>query len=375
MRQTPFLSISDLHVQYGKITAVNGMAFDVREAEMVTLLGPSGCGKTTTLRCIAGLETPDRGIIKVQGDVLTQQPGGVLVPPEKRSLAMVFQSYAIWPHMNVFENVAYGLRARRVDPGRIRARVQEVLRLVGLGGMDRRPATQLSGGQQQRVALARAIVLEPKILLLDEPLSNLDAKLRESTRVELRDLQQRLGITAVYVTHDQAEAMALSDRLIVMRNGVIEQEGPPLEVYMRPRTAFVADFMGRANLLAGVVLGREDGRLRVETALGPVSCIGNDRMAPGDKVLVCIRPETLRLGLPGNGPARARVIRHTHLGEYVDYYLAVGDKILRARALAASPKLEGDVVDVSFEGPIVAVPYEELGKEEMQGGGHQAQSE
>ena len=357
-----FLSIGDLHVSYGEIDAVRGITFDVKKGEMVTLLGPSGCGKTTTLRCIAGLEDPRSGTISLEGEVLTRQPGGVLVAPEKRSLAMVFQSYAIWPHMNVFENVAYGLRARRVNRSEIHRRVLDVLEIVGLKNMESRPATQLSGGQQQRVALARAIVLEPKILLLDEPLSNLDAKLRETTRAELRELQQRLAITALYVTHDQTEAMALSDRLIVFRDGALEQEGTPLDVYFNPQTAFVADFMGLANLLEGKCVRKSSGEFDVDTAIGQVRCTGTDLIHVGDSVIVCLRPERIHLNISSNGGDgfEGRVIRHAHLGEMVDYTVRVNDEHLRVRSIAGAELSQEDAVRLSLKGRPVAVPFEKL---------------
>lgn len=357
-----FLSISDLHVSYGEIHAVRGIGFGVRKGEMVTLLGPSGCGKTTTLRCIAGLEDPQQGRISLEDEVLTRQPGGVLVAPEKRFLAMVFQSYAIWPHMNVFENVAYGLRAHRVDRGEIRRRVLEVLDIVGLTNMESRPATQLSGGQQQRVALARAVVLEPRILLLDEPLSNLDAKLRETTRAELRELQQRLGITAVYVTHDQTEAMALSDRLIVFRNGAIEQEGVPLDVYFNPQTAFVADFMGLANLLKGKCVDKESDSLEIDTSIGRIQCTGTAEIVAGDPVIVCLRPERLRVSSSpsDNNGFEGNVIRRAHLGEVVDYTIRVNEESLRIRSIPGTELPSDGTVRVILDGRPVAVPFEEL---------------
>ncbi len=357
-----FLSIRDLHVSYGDIDAVRGITFDVRKGEMVTLLGPSGCGKTTTLRCIAGLEDPQCGTISLEGEILTRQPGSILIAPEKRFLAMVFQSYAIWPHMNVFENVAYGLRARGIDGSEIRRRVRDVLDIVGLTNMEARPATQLSGGQQQRVALARAIVLEPKILLLDEPLSNLDAKLRETTRAELRELQQRLGITAVYVTHDQTEAMALSDRLIVFRNGAVEQEGTPLDVYFNPQTAFVADFMGLANLLDGKCVQKELEALEVDTSIGRIRCAGTDVIRVGDPVIVCLRPERIQLSLsPGDGDGfEGRVVRRAHLGEMVDYTVRVNEQNLRVRTMPGAEWPQDKVVRLSLDRRPVAVPFEEL---------------
>src|SRR5262245_49552347 len=232
---------------FGPLIAVNTLSLEAKAGEFLTLLGPSGCGKTTTLRLVAGLERPDQGEIELGGRALSSASDGLFVAPERRGMGMVFQSYAIWPHMTVFENVAFPLQELRRPRAEIRERVMAILTTVGLGRLHDRPAPMLSGGQQQRVALARALVSNPQVLLLDEPLSNLDARLREEMRFELRDMQARLGITSIFVTHDQAEAMTLSDRIIVMNAGRIEQEGRPEEVYQRPTTRFVMDFLGRAN--------------------------------------------------------------------------------------------------------------------------------
>src|SRR5262245_58127938 len=234
---------------FGPLIAVNTLSLEAKAGEFLTLLGPSGCGKTTTLRLIAGLERPDRGEIHLGDRLLSSATTGLFVPPERRGMGMVFQSYAIWPHMTVFENVAFPLRELRRPRTEIRERVMAILNTVGLGALADRPAPMLSGGQQQRVALARALVSNPQVLLLDEPLSNLDARLREEMRFELRDMQARLGITSIFVTHDQAEAMTLSDRIIVMHAGRVEQGGRPEDVHQRPRTRFVMDFLGRANQL------------------------------------------------------------------------------------------------------------------------------
>ena len=247
---------------FGTVTAVNDLSFEAKAGEFLTLLGPSGCGKTTTLRLVAGLERPDRGEIQVGGRLLSSATSGLFVPPERRGMGMVFQSYAIWPHMTVFENVAFPLQELRVPRAEIRERVMTILGTVGLGELHARPAPMLSGGQQQRVALARALVSNPEVLLLDEPLSNLDARLREEMRFELREMQAKLGITSVFVTHDQAEAMTLSDRIVVMNAGRIEQEGSPQEVYQRPSTRFVMDFLGRANHLPARPTA---GRSRLQT--------------------------------------------------------------------------------------------------------------
>src|SRR5665648_2954 len=238
------------HGNVGEVTAVHNVSLEINKGELVTLLGPSGCGKTTTLRMIAGFEFPNEGKIILDGKEINS------LPPHNRDMSMVFQSYAIFPHLTVYENVAYGLNVQRLNKKIISERVNQVLDLVHLEGLGDRPPGQLSGGQQQRVALARALVMEPKVLLMDEPLSNLDAKLREEMRTEIRLRQQQLSITSVYVTHDQIEAMTLSDRIVVMNQGIIEQIGTPVEVYRFPISRFVADFIGRANFVDGIVLNQ-----------------------------------------------------------------------------------------------------------------------
>ena len=259
------IEVEDLVVKYGDAVAVRGVSFAVRKGEHVTLLGPSGCGKTTTLRSIAGLEKPSSGAIRIGGHAMYDSAASVNVPAEQRDLSMVFQSYAVWPHMTVFDNVAYGLRVRKLPHAEIEAQVMKTLGLVQLQDFAKRSASKLSGGQQQRVAVARAIAFSPNVLLFDEPLSNLDAKLRAEMRVELRELQQRLGVTSLYVTHDQEEALAISDRVIVMNVGGIEQIGSPEDIYDRPRTRFVADFVGSANLVPGRVRAADgSGRVVVE---------------------------------------------------------------------------------------------------------------
>jgi iron(III) transport system ATP-binding protein len=257
---TPHIAVEDLVIRYGPVAAVGPVSFDVPAGRQLTLLGPSGCGKTTTLRAIAGLEQPFSGRVSIGGRVFYDGAARVNVPAERRGLSMVFQSYAIWPHMTVFDNVAYGLRVRKASGSEIKERVGRALDLVQMGHYAGRHASQLSGGQQQRVALARACAFSPSVLLFDEPLSNLDAKLRGDMRIELRELQRRLGVTSVYVTHDLEEALAMSDVIIVMRSGQIEQIGSPLEIYNYPRTEFVADFVGSANLIRG--------KLRSDLAMG-----------------------------------------------------------------------------------------------------------
>jgi iron(III) transport system ATP-binding protein len=301
------------------VAAVADVDIEIKDNSFVTLLGPSGCGKTTTLRLIAGYIVPDRGTIEISGRVLSS-PGSV-VPPESRGMGMVFQNYAIWPHKNVFENVVFGLKIRKVPTADARRQVEEALALVNLSGLETRYPGELSGGQQQRVALARSLVVEPDILLLDEPLSNLDAKLRERMRSELKDLQRRTGITFVYVTHDQAEALALSDQIAVMNLGRVQQYGTPFEVYARPANRMVADFMGLVNLAPGRVRERNGAGGTVEIAPElAVSIDVLDGFAAGDAVEVAIRPESIRLAASAtSGGAPATISNHVFLGNISEY--------------------------------------------------------
>ncbi len=278
------------------VHAVDGVSFDVATGETVTLLGPSGCGKTTTLRCVAGLEKSSSGSIVIGDQVVAEPDANLFIPPHRRNLGMVFQSYAIWPHMNVFENVAYALEGRRLNKAEITRRTTKALEIVKMGHLADRPAPRLSGGQQQRVAIARALVSEPKALLFDEPLSNLDAQLRAEMRKELRRLQQQIGLTSIYVTHDQAEALAISDWIIVMKDGRIIERGRPEDIYRRPNHVFTARFLGTSNLLSGRVAGRDGALARVETVAGTVigEC-ADDALAVGDRVEVSIRPEDIRV--------------------------------------------------------------------------------
>ncbi|MBI4590633.1 MAG: ABC transporter ATP-binding protein [Candidatus Rokubacteria bacterium] len=275
--------------RFGGVTAVDRADLRVADDELFTLLGPSGCGKTTLLRLVAGFYRPDAGEI-VFGDRVVNA-----LPPYERNIGMVFQNYALWPHMTVFANVAYGLRLRKVGRSEMDSRVAEVLGKVNLSGLEGRYPGQLSGGQQQRVALARALVLNPDILLLDEPLSNLDAKIRVQVRAEIRKLQRELGITTIYVTHDQEEALSLSDRVAVMREGRVLQVGVPKDLYERPLTRFVADFVGTNNLLAGTVKERRGEHLVVDTALGTLRAIPHGRIEPGAACILAIRPENVAI--------------------------------------------------------------------------------
>jgi iron(III) transport system ATP-binding protein len=300
-----FLRIENLYKTFDRVVAVNRINLDIEEGEFFTLLGSSGCGKTTTLRMVGGLEKPDGGAIYLGDHCLAARERNIFVKPEKRDMGMVFQSYALWPHMTVFENVSYPLKLRGLSRSDIRAKVAEVLGLVGLGGLEDRPAPALSGGQQQRVALARALVFSPKVLLLDEPLSNLDAQLREEMRRELKALQQRVRITVLFVTHDQIEALSLSDRIAIMKFGVLEQVGTPEQVYYYPATPFVRDFLGKTFLLPGEVAAVSDQQVEIKVQgigasalqLQRNNVISSSNGFPtiGQAAMVAIRPEKIAL--------------------------------------------------------------------------------
>ena len=330
-----FLEVRNLVKIFGKLTAVDNVSFKVEQGEVVTLLGPSGCGKTTTLRMVAGFEKPNAGEVEIAGRVVVATNRRINVPPEKRDIGMVFQSYAIWPHMTVFENVAFPLNVRHANRQEIKRRVKETLELVGLANFSDRPAILLSGGQQQRVSLARALVYSPSILLLDEPLSNLDAKLREQMRIEIKRLQQQLGFTVLFVTHDQIEAMSLSTRLALMNQGRIEQLGGPQEVYENPQTPFVEDFLGRILRFRGTVIEKQqgfdvvefDGLKNVQVRI-PESADGAE---VGKRVLVAIRPEDARIER-NDSAKRDNVIpcdveNILHLGRELELVLRVGGRV------------------------------------------------
>ena len=326
----------------GNVRAVDRVSFEVEDGELLVLLGPSGCGKTTTLRAIAGLEEPDAGEIWLGPRQVSSAERNLFVPTEKRNIGMVFQSYAIWPHMTVFENVAYPLRVRRAPRSVIQDKVAKTLELVGLEGLESRSATQLSGGQQQRVALARAMVFEPHLLLLDEPLSNLDAKLRVHMRTELKQLQQRTGITSVFVTHDQAESMALADRIIVMNKGKIEQIGSPTEIYERPRSRFVSEFVGSINVLEAEVdlVGPADGAsilVTLHRGGEKIRChaSADAHLSAGQRVLVSVRPEKLSLHDRAQSPDGdlnvwlGRIATAAYYGDHREYDVEVADQLLK----------------------------------------------
>ena len=349
------IQVRDLVVRYGSVPAVRGVSFDVGAGEHVTLLGPSGCGKTTTLRAIAGLEHPASGEIRIGGAAVYDGATRTHVPPERRGLSMVFQSYAIWPHMSVFDNVAYGLRVRTVPGGEVAERVRWALELVQMGALAERSAAQLSGGQQQRVALARAFVFSPSVLLFDEPLSNLDAKLRAEMRIEIKELQRRLGITSVYVTHDLEEALAISDRIIVMRDGVIEQVGSPAEIYDRPRSTFVADFVGSANLIRGRRRPdlEQDGAIVLETAGGLIVHGSAYGRQPGAEPLFSVRTVHVRLTRERPAAARnvwpARIKRRVFQGDFTQYQVDWDGRTLVVRSATGDPFAEDDEIYLAVE--------------------------
>ncbi len=355
------IRIENLHVRYAsdnaQVHAVRGINIDVAEGEFYTLLGPSGCGKTTTLRCIAGLESPSDGKIIINDTTVYSASERTFVPPYRRDIGMVFQSYAIWPHMTVFENVAFPLEEMRPAPGKAERheRVLKALALVQLSGFEDRPAPFLSGGQQQRLALARALVREPKVLLLDEPLSNLDAKLREETRAELRDLVKRLNITTVYVTHDQIEALTMADRVAVMEDGVIVQEAAPRTIYQRPVARFVANFIGQTNFVEGRVRDRPDPATQlgiVDCPCGAMTALLPGDAAPGEAISLSIRPENIRLA---DGPVpepcnklEGQVVSLEFLGDTLDCQLAVGAIRLGLRLHPSSDVRIGQTLSVAI---------------------------
>ncbi|HET7026168.1 MAG TPA: ABC transporter ATP-binding protein [Candidatus Limnocylindrales bacterium] len=324
----PMIEFRDVTKRYGTLVANDHVSFTVERGEMLTLLGPSGCGKTTALRCLTGYSRPDEGRIFIDGRDVTD------LPTYKRNLGMVFQNFALFPHMTAFGNVEFPLKVRSVPTAERKERAEAALRMVRLDQLATRFPRQMSGGQQQRVGLARALAYEPSVLLLDEPLSNLDAKLREEMRFEIKELQARFGITAVYVTHDQSEALALSDRVAVMNAGVVEQLGTPEEIYEAPRSAFVADFIGLSNFLSGRLVGRDGELSRVEVGERTVLARPNDAVSTGD-VLVFVRPNDIHLSAAGDASAAARsdapvgsapenefdgtVEQVTYLGDRMDY--------------------------------------------------------
>lgn len=338
------LLIENLHKRYGPVKAIDDVNIHVADGEFVTLLGPSGCGKSTTLGAIAGLDQPTSGRIRVGNKTYFDGEKGIFLPPEARHCGLVFQSYALWPHMTVYDNVVFPLKLRKVSTADCKRRVEESLALVEMERFQDRYPHQLSGGQQQRVALARTLVYQPEILLLDEPLSNLDAKLRDRARTWLAELRTRLGLTTIYVTHDRVEALALSDRIVVMNGGRISQIGSPQEIYTRPADSFVADFIGTTNFLNGDVVGAPDGdgQTLVGLADGQRVLIKSDRRPSlGDKVTFAYRPEQMRLAAAndqaiGGSIVEADVVSHSYVGGRWQIGLSVGGNQIRIETQEAT---------------------------------------
>jgi iron(III) transport system ATP-binding protein len=363
------LKVTSLFTEYPSdkgtvVKAAQDVSFEVPEGKLFTLLGPSGCGKTTTLRSIAGLERPTSGEIEVSGRAVYSSSRGIFVAPNRRNFGMVFQSYAIWPHMNVFQNVAFPLEVRKVARKEMQDRVMRVLTAVQLSHLVDREATKLSGGQQQRLALARALVMEPQLLLLDEPLSNLDAKLRDAMRTELKRLQRELGLTTVYVTHDQGEALALSHEIAVMSEGRVVQVGTPRQIYETPVNQFVADFVGTTNFIGGTVteVDAGGGRCVIRSAMGEIKAHAGEGVTRNNTVIVSVRPEDVELSEQKPEADGATVIQGTvqskdFLGEYLDFHVKVGDVVLQARAHPSLRTPTGDPIYVRMKAEkCVAIP-------------------
>jgi len=335
------VELKNVTKQFENIKAVDNVSFKVEKGEFFTLLGPSGCGKTTTLRMISGFYEPDEGEIYIDERLVNG------LPPEQRNTGFVFQNYALFPHMTVFENVAYGLKIRKVSKEEIKKRVSEVLSFVGLKGFEERYPHQLSGGQQQRVALARVLIINPKVLLLDEPLSNLDAKLRVYMRGELRKIQQSLKVTAIYVTHDQAEALSMSDRIAVMNAGKIEQIGSPAEIYGEPKTKFVADFMGLVNMIEGRIIKIDNSSQIIETQYGLIKSPLKEGVKEGDKVFILIRPESIEVVKSELKSEKGQlnefygeIKEASFTGSHVKYTIVI-DKTLTLSAIIQDPLKKG----------------------------------
>jgi ABC-type Fe3+/spermidine/putrescine transport system ATPase subunit len=342
-----FIEIQNLFKRFKKVVAINHIQLDVEKGEMLTLLGPSGCGKTTTLRCIAGLEKPDEGDIVIDGKPMLSQG---FVEPSKRGIGMVFQNYAVWPHMKVYNNIVYGLKIQKMSRQQMNEKAQKVLELVGLSGLEDRYPAQLSGGQQQRVALARALVGNPKVLLLDEPLSNLDAKLREELRFEIKSLVRRMGITAVYVTHDQAEAMVISDRIAVMNSGNVVQLGTAEEIYAKPANRFVADFIGTMNFMPGkifqVLQGTNQAYVDTEFSEKMLCTMPeSNAVTAGEEVYASIRPEDVEIFTEppqsGENLFKGTIAHKAYLGNFLYFFVDVNNTMIRVQVPHYVPQEEG----------------------------------
>lgn len=357
----PYLAVRDLCREYVGGGGVHGVSFDINEGELVTLVGPSGCGKTTTLRCLAGIERINSGVIRIDGRIVSSPREKVFVPTERRDLGMVFQSYALWPHMSVWQNVAYPLRVRKIAKQLCREKVDEILEVVGLLDMANRFPGQLSGGQQQRVALARALVYRPKLLLLDEPLSNLDAQLRETMRRDIRRIQQQLGITAVYVTHDRTEALTMSDKAIVMSGGRVVQVGTPSALLHDPASGFVASLLGSANLLFGTVVSSDEGRhgtvcvaIKLADGAAMIQARRSVPLVKGSTATVCVRPQDVNLKLardvePSTSELKGIIDDVVLNGVACEYVVDLGGVHVRAFTIEDLGLALGDPVLVSFD--------------------------
>ena len=336
-----------------EVKAIDEVSFSVPAGKLFTLLGPSGCGKTTTLRCIAGLETPDGGAISIGGKIVFGEKQRVALPPNKRNIGMVFQSYAIWPHMTVFQNVYYPLKSKGLSRSEAKERVGNALEMVGLAELANRPAPKLSGGQQQRVALARALAGNPEVLLLDEPLSNLDAKLREEMRAGIRNLQKRTQITSLYVTHDQIEALTISDQIAVMNAGKIVEIGSPQDIYLHPKTRFAANFVGMTNIIPGQKKQENDGMCVVQAPFGEIVCRANENASGTEKVLVLVRPESIQLsssapaGQKNTWPGELK--EKTFLGDFLDCEISCDGFTWRAKIDPYTDLVEGAKVFLSVD--------------------------
>ena len=346
--------LSRYYYSEGKqIKALDNVDLTIPANKIFTLLGPSGCGKTTLLRCIVGLEVPDSGEIYIGDELVWSSEKKIFVPPENRGLGMVFQTYAIWPHMNVFDNVAYPLQTSKTSQTEIREKVAKALNFVQLDGYENRPATKLSGGQQQRVALARALVAEPKVILFDEPLSNLDAKLREETRKELRSFLSELLITAVYVTHDRIEALALSDLIAVMRAGKIVELGDPKKIYFNSDDRFVADFIGRANLIKGKIAKHQGEHAVFTSEIGSLVALNSQNIAVGEEAMLCVRPEFIRLApeqvAEGHNLFSGKMESLIFIGEAYEGEIRVGETLLTTTIDPTADIVEGDTITISFD--------------------------
>lgn len=347
----PSLQLRNIVKTYGPTKAIDSLNLVVEDGELLTLLGPSGCGKTTTLRAVAGFVMPDSGEIFIGERKIST------LAPEKRGIGLVFQNYALWPHMTVFENLAFGLGLKKMTKPQISAKVAEGLAIVKLEEHGNRYPRQLSGGQQQRVALARALVLEPDILLLDEPLSNLDALLREQMRFEIAQLHKQYGITTIYVTHDQTEAMVISDRVAVLNKGKLMQLGTPADIYARPANKFVAGFMGTTNFIHGKVMQTTGDRIKVRTDDGLILCGSGNQLAIGQAVDVAVRPENIEFVPESRDTVRgeaenfydARIVRATYVGEVIDYQINLGDSLIRAKGSIRTKKAADDTVRIHLD--------------------------